>query len=159
MAWTASGMFREFPAAVLQGGTGYTGLDSDTIKAALYDNDITPTKDAANNAFSYNTGQWVTTGNEVADGTNWDAGGEPLTGKTFTTPSSGTFRFDATDTPQGGTSTTLANVFGCLVYNDTVTAGPADPGITFHYFGGGQSVTAGTFTIVWHANGLFQITV
>lgn len=159
MAWTASAMFREFPRAVLQGGTGYTGLDSDTVKVALYDNDITPDKDAADTAFSYNTGQWVITGNEVSDGTNWDAGGEPLASKTFTTPSTGVFMFDAADTSQGGASCTLANVYGCLVYNDTVTAGPADPGITYHYFGGAQSVTAGTFTVVWHANGLFRITV
>ena len=67
--------------------------------------------------------------------------------------------FDATDLAGGG-AVTLTNAFGCLVYNDDITAGTvADQGITYHSFGGGQSVTAGTFTIVWHANGLFRITV
>ena len=157
MAWTDSRMFREWPQMVNQlSGTGYAGLGTDAVKAALYDNDITPDKDAAANLTGYNTGQWAIAGNEVTD-TNWPAGGIALSSKTFTTPSTGVFRFDAADTTHSST-VTLANVFGCLVYDDTITAGTvADQGITYHYFGGGQSVTAGTFTIVWHANGLFQI--
>lgn len=154
-------MFREWPAAVIQdSGTGWDGLDTDVIKAALYDNDITPDKDAALASTGYNTGAWATSGNEVSDGTNWDAGGEPLTSKTITTPSSGVVMFDAADTPQSGASCTLANVYGCLVYDDDISGGTvADQGVSYHYFGGSQSVTAGTFTIVWHANGLFRITV
>jgi hypothetical protein len=154
-------MFREWPKSLMDDpGTNYAGLDDDTIKAALYDNDITPDKDAAVGLTGYNaaTSQWVASGNEVTD-TNWPAGGNALASKTLTTPSSGVFMFDAADTSHSST-VTLANVYGCLVYDDTITAGTvADQGITYHYFGGGQSVTAGTFTIVWHANGLFRITV
>lgn len=169
MAWSTSAMFVEWPKSVFGHGqtsavlpAGYAGLGADTVKAALYDNDITPDKDAALTSTGYNTGAWVITGNEVSDGTNWDAGGEPLTSKTLTDQGSGVFQFDAADTPQSGATCTLANVHGCLVYDDTITAGTggvADQGISFHYFGGAQSVTAGTFTIVWHANGLFRITV
>ncbi len=160
MAWSASGMFREWPKQAMQvSGTGYTGLDSDTIKAALFNNSVTPDKDAAVGSTGYNTGTW-TTGNEVSDGTNWDAAGEPLTSKTFTTPSSGIFRFDAADTPQSGSSCSLSGVYGCFVYDDSITAGTvADQGITFHYFGGAQQVSGGQFNIVWHANGVFQMTM
>jgi hypothetical protein len=160
MTWSGSAMFREWPAAVIQdSGTGWDGLDTDVIKAALFDTTPTPDKDAALASTGYNTGQWVTS-DEVSDGTNWDAGGEPLTGKAVSTPSSGVVMFDATDTPQSGASTTLAGVFGCLVYDDDISGGTvAKQGVSFHYFGGSQSVTAGTFTIVWHANGLFRITV
>jgi hypothetical protein len=69
--------------------------------------------------------------------------------------------FDAADLSGGG-AVTLSNAFGCLVYDDTITAGTggiADQGISFNYFGGAQSVTAGTFTIVWNASGIAQITV
>lgn len=161
MAWTDSRMFQAFVELTLleRDATGYTGVDNDTHKAALFNNSVTPDRDAAVGSTGYNTGTW-TTGNEVSDGTNWDAAGEPVTGLAVTDQGSGVTMVDATDTPQGGASCTLASVYGCLVYNDAISAGTvADQGMTFHYFGGSQSVTAGTFTIVWHANGLFRITV
>lgn len=159
MAWSASAIFREWVAQSQQvSGTGYTGLDSDTIKVALYNNSITPDKDAAVASTGYDTGQWATA-NEVVDATNWVAGGRDLAGKAFSTPSAGVVMFDATDLSGGG-NVTLSNVHGALVYDDTISGGTvANQGVSFHYFGGAQSVTAGTFTIVWHANGLFRITV
>ncbi len=158
MAFTASAIFREWLNQAYQvSGTGYTGLDSDTVKVALYGNTGTPDKDAAVASTGYNTGQWVT-GNELS-GTNWAAGGIALTSKTFTTPATGVFMFDAADTPSAG-NTTLTAVFGCLVYDDTITAGTvADQGVSFHYFGGTQSVTAGLFTVVWAATGINRWTV
>lgn len=168
MAWSASAIFKEWMFNPGLGAlttdtlpTGFTDLDTDVIKAALYDNDITPDKDVAVGSTGYNTGQWTASGNEVSDGTNWDAGGEPLvvTADGITTATNAVM-FDAADTAQSGASCTLANVFGCLVYDDTITAGTvADQGMCYNYFGGGQSVTAGTFTIVWHANGVWRITV
>jgi hypothetical protein len=158
MAWSASGLFREWNSQVYQvSGTGYTGLDSDTVKAALFNNSVTPDKDAAVASTGFNTGTWVTA-NEVTDVTNWVSGGRALASKTFTTPSTGVFMFDAADLAGGGT-VTITNAFGCLVYDDTITAGTvADQGACYNYFGGAQSVTAGTFTIVWNANGILRIT-
>lgn len=166
MAWSASAMFRAFVEYNMLKNDGvtlgnYGTIETDAMKVALYDNDITPDKDAAITSTGYNTGQWTASGNEVSDGTNWDAAGEPLTSKAFST-GAGYVMYDAADTPQSGASTTLANVYGCLVYDDATTAGTggvADQGVTFHYFGGSQSVTAGSFTVVWHSNGLFRITV
>lgn len=160
MAWSASAIFREFLVGPCYqaSGTGWTGLDSDTVKVSLHNNSITPDKDAAVASTGFNTGVWTTT-NEVTDATNWVSGGRALASKTFTTPSSGVAMFDAADLAGGG-NVTLANVFGCLVYDDTITAGTvADQGVCFNYFGGTQSVTAGTFTIVWAANGIMRITV
>lgn len=151
MAWTNSKMFLATIEAVWE-NTHAIDLDSDTFKAALYNNSITPDQTVALADTAYNAGQWATA-NEVYDGANWDQGGEPLTGITSGF-SSNVFTFDATDTPQGGATTTLANVYGCLVYDDTVS----DYGVSFHYFGGAQSVTSGTFTIVWNASGIFTIT-
>lgn len=159
MAWSASGVFEQWVLQCWQvSGTGYTGLDSDTVKAALYANTITPDKSAALASTGYNTGQWVT-GGEVTDATNWVAGGRALASKTFTIPTAGAAMFDAADLAGGG-NVTLTNATGCLVYDDSITAGTvADQGVCFNYFGGPQSVTAGTFTIVWSANGIKRVTV
>jgi hypothetical protein len=167
MAWTDSRVFREWPKAVMgQGQTaavlpaGYAGLGADTVKVALFNNSVTPDRDAALTSTGFNTGTWVTA-NEVTDTTNWVSGGRTLASKTLTTPSTGVFMFDAADLAGGGT-VTLTNAFGCLVYDDTITAGTggiADQGISFNYFGGAQSVTAGTFTVVWNASGIMRFTV
>lgn len=158
MAWSVSGVFSQWSTMIQQvSGTGYTGLDSDTVNVALFNNTTTPDKDAAVTSTGYNTGVWVT-GNEVVDVTNWVAGGRPLASKTFTNPGSGVSMFDAADLAGGGTVTITAT-FGCLVYDNTITAGTvAKQGVCFNYFGGTQSVTAGTFTIVWNANGIMRIT-
>lgn len=159
MAFTASAIFREWGIQMFQvSGTGYTGLDSDTVNVALYNNTGTPDKDAAVASTGYNTGAWVT-GNEVVDATNWVAGGRALAGKTFTTAAtSGVSMFDATDLAGGG-NVTLSGVLGCLVYDNTITAGTvAKQGVCYNWFGGSQSVTAGTFTIIWNASGICRYT-
>jgi hypothetical protein len=159
MAWTNSKVFREWLKQAYQvSGTGYTGLDSDTVNAALFNNTVVPDLDAAVASTGFNTGTW-TTGNEVIDVTNWPTGGRPLAGKTFDTTVATIFFFDAVDTAGGG-NVTITGAFGTLVYDFSITAGTvAKQGISYHYFGGTQSVTAGTFTILWHANGINRWTM
>jgi len=154
MAWTAteaSHVFRAFVVDTLlqSSSTGYTGLDSDTVKCALYTNTGTPDRNVAANLTGYNTGQWVV-GNEVT-GAGWAATGLALANKQFPVGTANTFYFDADDRATTATST-LTNVYGCLLYDDTVTAGTvADVGVSFHFFGGVQSVTAGSFTVQFAA--------
>lgn len=164
MAWTDSRMFRAFPESLLDNSaTGYAGLETNTIKAALFNNSVTPDRDAAVASTGYNTGTWLVA-NAVSDSdgsSDWPAAGITLddSGTGVTTSTGGIIQYDAADTTHSNT-VTITNAFGCLVYNDSITAGTvADQGISFHYFGGAQSVTTGTFTIVWNANGLFRITV
>ena len=66
--------------------------------------------------------------------------------------------FDAANTASGA-SATLAAVFGCLVYDQSLATPVDNQGICYNYFGGTQSVTDGTFTIVWHANGVMRFTL
>lgn len=137
--------------------TSAMDLDGDAYKAALYNNTGTPDKTVSSANSAYNAGQWVT-GNEVVDATNWVAGGRSLASVTWTVASN-VVTFDANDTAGGG-NVTLSNVFGCLVYDDTIATPVADQGVCFNSFGGSaQSVSAGTFTIVWHSSGIFAITV
>lgn len=158
MAWANSKIFRPFLADVL-GNTAAFDLDADTFKVALYDNDITPSQDVTSANSAYNAGQWVTTGNEVSETTEWPVGGRPLVSPTVNSATAATVFFDASDTASAGATADLANVYGCLVYDDTLTTPVADQGVCFNYFGGAQSVTNGTFTIVWHANGIFRFTI
>jgi hypothetical protein len=159
MAWTDSRVLREWIRGPMMqaSGTGYTGLDSDTAKVALFNNTVTPDMDAAVASAGYGTGTW-TTAREVTGGTNWPAGGRALTGKTFTAPEPGTVVFDAADLPAAGTLT-LTDAYGCLLYDDSVTGGTvADQGVAFLYFGGAQSVVSGNFTVVWSDSGIVRFT-
>lgn len=154
---SSSSVFREWNVMMLNNsGTGYTGLDSDAILAALFNNSVTPDKDAVVGSTGYNTGTWTTT-NELTD-TNWPAKGRTLASKTITTPAAGVVMFDAADTAGGG-NVTITNAYGVLVLDDTISGGSvADQGICFNAFGGPASVTAGTLTVSWHANGIARWT-
>lgn len=135
--------------------TGYTGLQNDVVKVALYGNGGTPsnTDSAAHAAYNGASGPWVTD-NELSD-TNWAAGGRALSSKT-TNSSGNVFTFDAAILAGGG-NVSIDSAYGCLVYDDTVTA-VADLGVCYNAFGSAQTVTAGTFTIVWDDSGIFTVT-
>lgn len=166
---SSSAIFKEFlknpctramNPGTLTAPTGYSDIvATDVIKVALYNDTPTPDKDAAVGSTGLNTGVWTQSGREVTDATNWVAGGRTLASKTYGTATNAVV-FDAADTAGGGT-VTITNAYGCFVYDDSITAGStvADQGICFNAFGSAQSVTSGTFTIVWNANGIFRITV
>lgn len=156
MAWTNSKIGGQTVADILAGTTAMD-LNTDTLKAALFDNTITPDNTVAAASFAYDAGVWLTAA-EVDDGTEWDAAGEPLTSVTLA-HSAGVITLDAADTASGGSSATLANVFGVFVYDDTITTPVADQGVSYNYLGGTNSVTNGTFTVVWAAAGVFTIDV
>jgi len=153
MPWSNSKVFVSFIEDALENTSAFA-LAADVPKCALYDNDITPDNTVSTANTIYNAGQWTASGNEVADGTNWDAGGEPITTPTFV-PTGNVLKFDGVDTPQGGATCTLANVYGCLNHDSSV----ANHGLSFHYFGGINGVTAGTFSVIWHTSGIFTITL
>ena len=155
MTWTTSRMFRQTVADRFNGANSMNFL-SDTIKAALYNNTPTPDANVAAAASAYNTGQFVVA-NEVS-GMNWPAGGIALASKVVDVATASVVMLDAADTASTGNAT-LANVYGALVYDDTLTTPVADQGISFNYFGGVQSVTNGIFTAIWNANGIARATV
>lgn len=160
MAFASSKIFRAFLKDALDNTTAYD-LGSDIPKVALYGNTGTPDQDVTSANSAYAVGQWVT-GNEVIDssggGTDWPAGGKVLGTINLDAGTAATVFYDAADTASGATADITA-AYGCLVYDDTLTTPVADQGICFNYFGGSNSVVAGTFTVVWHANGIFRFTL
>ena len=172
MAWSASAIFQQAMLNPIAGRcwttaapTTYSSLSADTINVALYGTTPTPDKTAAVASTGYNTGQWVT-GNEITGAGIWAAGGRPLASKAFAIDTgSSSICFTAANLAGAG-SGTLTAVFGCLVYDNTITGGTvAGQGLCYNYFGGSQSVTGGTFTILWATPGggavtaVFNITV
>lgn len=160
MAWTNSKVFQRYLVNMI-GNVLALDYDADTIKAALYNDSITPDNDVATDVLSGYNGsgsQWVTA-NEVIDssggGTDWPAGGVALGTKTVDEASADIVFIDAADTASGSTAD-IASAFGCLVYDDTLVN---KPGMCYNYFGGSNSVTNGTFTIVWNANGIIRFTL
>jgi len=152
MAWSNSKVFACFILDAL-GNTSAWDLDTagDVPKVALFDNSITPSNTVAIASSAYAAGVWASGG--VSDASGWPAAGRPLASVTWQ-QSSATVTYDAADTVSANATTTLASVFGCLVYDDTLTTPVADPGLSYNYFGGTNSVTSGTFTVVWNASGI-----
>jgi hypothetical protein len=105
MAWSASKIFVATLEDVLENTTAID-LNTDTFKAALYNDTITPDQTVASANTAYDVGQWASA-NEVSDTPDWAIAGEPLTGVTsgFT---SNVYTFDAANTPQNGTTCTPA---------------------------------------------------
>jgi hypothetical protein len=146
--------------------TTFSSLSADTVNAALFNNTTTPDKTAAVASTGFNTGQWVTA-NEVTDATNWTSGGRPLASKAFSIDTgSSSICFQAAATAGAG-NVTIANAYGCLVYDSTITGGTvAKQALCYNSFGGSaQGVTNGTFTILWATVGaltnvvVFNVTV
>lgn len=154
MAWSASKVFMAFFEDAFE-NTAAFDLDTDNLKAALFNDTITPSQTVASASTAYGAGVWASGG--VSDATGWPAVGRQLLSITSGF-SSNVYTFDAADTVSANSTTTLSNAYGTLVYDDTLTTPVADQGISYHYFGGAQSVTSGQFTIAWHASGLITVT-
>lgn len=155
MAWTNSKIFSAFITDALN-DTANMNIDGDQIEAALFDNTVTPSQTVVSASTAYAAGVWASGG--VSDATGWPALGRPLASITSTF-STNVYTYDAADTVSANATTTLTNAYGTLVYNNTIASPVAKQGISYNYFGGANSVTSGTFTIVWNASGIFALTL
>jgi hypothetical protein len=135
----ASGIYERFKANVLN---KEVDLEADTIIVMLMDN---------SHAFTatHNVVGDVDT-NELPTAGGYTQKTKALTTKAVT--QTATTKFDADDT--AWTSATFS-AYHAVLYDDTV--GTDDLVCSFD-FGGVKTVTAGTFTIQWHANGIITLT-
>jgi len=158
MAWSGSKIFRQYVADIADNITAMDWVTDALVKATLWDTDVVPDNDvtAANSAYA--AGQWVSAGNEVFDGAEWAVAGVNLASRTIDVSVADFVSLRAANTASG-TSATLLVFFGCMVYDDTITTPVADQGFCYNYFGGTQSITDGTMTILWHANGVMRYTL
>lgn len=155
MAWSASKIFVSTIEDMLENTTAMD-LNTDSFKVALFNNTITPDQTVVSASTAFGAGVWAS--GQVFDAAEWPTGGQVLDSVTFA-PTANVLKFDAADEVSTGTSATLANVYGCLIYDDSATTPVADQGVCYLYFGGVNSVTDGTFTVVFNASGIFTLTL
>lgn len=156
MAWTNSRFFRATYADVFDNTTA-VDLGTDVPKVALYNGTITPGQDVTSANTAYNVGQWATA-QEVFQAGQWAQGGVAVTGTSLNSATAGVVFYDTNDTASAS-AFTGANINGCLVYDDTLAAVVVDQGLSYHYFGGANGITTGTFTVIWNANGHWRATL
>jgi len=162
MAWTDSRVFAAFLADSISNTAEFdlSGASVNTFNVSLIGTNSTPDKDAVAASTAYNTGAF--TADKITDTGTSAPAGWPTVGRPLVTPAvttaAGTLKWDAVDTASANAVTTLTATFGCLIYSDTLATPVVDQGVCFNYFGGTQSVTLGTFTIVWNTAGIFTIT-
>lgn len=133
----ASGMYNRFKANLFN---KEIDMEADTIKVMLLDD--SHAFNAAHNVIG------DVSANEIS-GTGYTAGGGTLAGKAVT--QGATTKWDATDIEW--TSATFT-AYHAVIYDDTIGT---DDLVSSIDFGGAKVVTAGTFKIVWHVNGIITL--
>ena len=131
-------------------------LNSSAFNVALFNDTITPSQTVASASTAFAAGVWAS--GEVFDGAEWPTGGQALGSITFA-PSSNVLTWDAADEVSTGTSATLADVRGCLIYCTDVNTPVDSQGVCYLSFGGANAVTDGTFTVIFSASGIFALTL
>jgi hypothetical protein len=133
----ASGIYDVFKVDLMDGSVNVAS-GGDALYCALYDN-----------SHSFTAGDTIYTVTNEISGTGYTAGGELMTSQTVTLASN-TATFDAADTQW--TSATFT-CYHAVIYDSTNT----NSLIANIDFGGAQSVTSGTFTIIWNSNGIITL--
>lgn len=128
---------------------GTYDLEADTVKVALVDNTYTIDPDVTT---GWNTGS-DPFDSEIS-GTGYTAGGVTLASKAVTQENAADEgKWDAADVSWSSATFTARYA---VIWDDTPTS-PANPLILVLDFGADRSVTSGTFTIAWHADGIVNI--
>jgi hypothetical protein len=137
----ASGIYNRFKANLMNKEVDI-GASGDVIQVALMDNV---------HVFAATDNVWAdVSANELPVAGNYAANGEVLAGQAVT--QAATTKWDGTDT--AWTSATFT-AYHAVLWDNTVAT---DDLICSFDFGGAKTVTAGTFTIQWHANGIITLT-
>ena len=131
----ASGIYNRFKANLMN---KVVDLEADTIIVSLYDN---------SHAFTATDTDYTTT-NELASTGGYTQGTKALANGTVT--EAATTYWDADDT--SWTSATFT-AYHAVIWDSTA----GNDLICSIDFGGAQAVSAGTFTISWHSNGIISL--
>ena len=136
MAGTTTAMTTSFKTEVPQALHNFTASTGNTFKIALIKVGPTGTYGAASTNYSNITGN-----SDEVTGTGYSAGGTSLTN--VTPVNSGTTAYWTFSPNPSWTSATFSTT-ACMIYNST----NSNRAVSTHDFGGTQTVSGGTFTIV-----------
>jgi hypothetical protein len=136
MSGTTTAMCTSFKQEILVATHDFTASTGDAFKVALIKVSPTGTYGAASTNYSNITGN-----SDEVSGTGYTAGGAALTSVTPTT--SGTTAYcDFSDVSWTSASFSAT---ACMIYN----SGKSNKAVSTHDFGGTQTVSSGTFTLVF----------
>ena len=131
-------IYSRFKANLLN---GECDLEADTIKVALM---------ATGHSASSATGTaWASVSANEITGTGYTTKGATLADGAVT--EAATTKFDGTDTAWANAS---FSAYYAVLFDDTLVNGDL---ICSFDFGGAKTVSAGTFTIVWHTDGILTL--
>lgn len=133
---TSTAMCTSFKGELPQGLHNFTATTGNVFKMALIKTSPAGTYGAASTNYSN-----ITSNSDEVSGTGYSAGGTALTNVTPTT--SGTTAYWTFSPNPSWTSATFSTT-ACMIYNST----NSNRSVSTHDFGGTQTVTAGTFTVV-----------
>lgn len=158
MAWSAS----KITTAYIYNQVTHTSISNfpgDALfEVALFDNTMTPlqTDTAAHNCYNAAGGTWAS-GFQYS-GTTWPQLGRPLVSAALSNATTTPVVWSAANTASVDATCTLSGTYGCIVYDHTAGT-PTDQVLCYNYFGGVQSISSGTFTVVWNASGIMALTL
>ena len=133
----ASGIYNRFKANLMN---KIIDMEADTIRVALFDD---------SHSFTAANDDWSDVSTNEISGTGYITKGEALASKAVT--QAATTKFDAADTAWTGAT---FSAWHAVIYDDTLGS---DDLIASIDFSGEQAVSAGTFTIQWHTNGIITL--
>jgi len=136
----ASGIYDDFKEDLMDGSVDLSN-GGDTLKVALLDSSHTFTAGDAN---------WAAVSANEITGTGYSAGGVTMSTQSVAVATN-TATFDLGDAIWTTATFTAAHAVVYSVTNSSSLIASFD-------FGGDQSVSAGTFTIQWHGNGVITLT-
>ena len=133
----ASGIYNRFKANLMN---KEVDLEGDTIHVSLMDD---------SHSFTATDDVWADVSANEVTGSGYTISGGALDGKGVT--QAATTKFDATDEAWTGSTLTA---YHAVIWDNTVAT---DDLICSFDLGGAQTVTSGTFTIQWNANGIITL--
>ena len=144
MAGITTAIPTSFKSEVMQALHNFTQTSGNDFKVALVKVGPTGTYDATTTNYSTLTGN----SDELAAGSGYTTGGYDITPANNITPTtSGTTAFTTPGINPSWTSATFSTI-GCIMYNAT----NGNRAVYVGSFGGTQSVSSGTFTILMPTN-------
>jgi hypothetical protein len=181
VAWSKSAIFRAWLECALAPMAGFAGgwnlpfgpaNQVGAFHCSLWIDQITPDETAPVGQTGLTTGQWAQispppAGNGmdstwVAGPTDltWPLGGPriPGTGQAGGFTSAGGLVTFGGGSPVSAGPCTMGLIVGDMVFHFVAPSGTVNyQGVCFHYYGGEQRVTDGTFTVIWPPEGIAQL--
>lgn len=129
-----------FVSKASTGALGTVTSIGDAFKMALFKTGVAGTYGVGTNSYADMTGN-----TDETSGTGYTAGGTALTNvdPVVSSPSAYT-----NFSPNPSWTSATFSTTGCMIYNATQNGDLANAAVSVHDFGGTQTVTAGTFTVV-----------